>query len=170
MGKHTPKWLAENELIWVEFSVRLLTAYERADRIEFLLSTTELKNPDERAQVLKAKELLLKFIDGANLLDGLPKNAPRNAYRDKLRELSDQAAEIIEPLWKSWEISGYTPGKHQLYGLVLSTCRRTITPGISAAVCSARWTSGRSLSVSNRSSKTNCGLFPDTELPPYVRG
>ena len=110
MGKQTPKWLAENEIIWVEFSVRLLTAYQRADKIAFLLSTTELKNPDERVQVLKAQELLLKFIDGTNLLDGLPKNAPRNTYRDRLRELSDQAAEIIEPLWRSWEIAGDTPG------------------------------------------------------------
>jgi hypothetical protein len=110
MGKQTPKWLADNELVWAEFSVRLLTAYRRADKIEFLLGTTEIKNPDERAQVLKAQELLLKFIDGTNLLDDLPKNAPRNAYRDRLRELSDQAAAIIDPLWKSWEILGDTPG------------------------------------------------------------
>jgi len=110
MGKQTPKWLAESEQVWVEFSARLLTAYQRADKIEFLLGTTELKNPDERAQVLKAQELLLKFIDGTNLLDDLPKNAPRNAYRDRLRELSDQAAAIIDPLWKSWEILGDTPG------------------------------------------------------------
>jgi hypothetical protein len=110
MGKDVPKWLMANEAIYGEFSVRLLTAYEQLDRIEFLLGTYELKDKNERTEILKAQELLSKFIDGTNLLDDLPKNAPRNAYRDKLRELHNEATEILEPLWKHWEILGDTPG------------------------------------------------------------
>lgn len=110
MGKPVPHWLAESQTIWAEFSVRALNAYEQADKVEFLLRTIEIKDPRERELLLRARDLLKQFIDGSNLIDDLPKNTPKNFYRDKLRELSDQAAEIITPIFRHWEITGETPG------------------------------------------------------------
>lgn len=106
IGKGVPTWINKSYGQNKEIGQRLWQAFKHLDGIEYLLGTTEPHKEDIK-DLIRAKELLERFVEGCYQLDNLPKQAPK--HRDSLIALYDQAFELVEPIRKAFSIYGDTP-------------------------------------------------------------